>query len=596
MKIIFITLLYFTIPFAIAQDKYNNYYQEINNQADNNIKIDGLCKLGLKCNDTIRAFKYFAEAFAVAKNANLQDAILNIEIKKAYQYYKTNNQIKCNNLVNKVVQSIKKINKSKFDAETIYLLATIEDDNAKALSYFFKGIEVAKKNNDFTLLSKICYSISTLYSNLDEVAFMKKYVDLAATYSKKANTFDSRIFADLALGNYYTKLYQDKNDSKYLNQTIDLYTNTKKYIEANIPKYLFAKQMPYIFINLANAYSLSGIKKHESQFLQALSTAEKYGQELNSKSTINSAIGLRGEYYLSNKNYSKAIETFENGLKMASKFDDNLLSVAFCESLNKCFDATHDFENYKKYEKLKFELSKKQFNEATAKEVILAEERFKNKKNELKIKTLKKENSLKTYLFWTFLSLFIIVLFFIVLFFIVLFYFFTKTKQNLSNEKQLSLELSYQVKENEIQKILFEKELTEQQKNKIQLQFVNNLMQLKDKNILLSNLKDITESKSISKIINENLNFDEKIDFYSNQLSDENVAFFKKLKEKSKDTLTTLDQKYCIYFMNGLETKEIANKLNIEAKSVRMTRYRIKKKLNLTENEDLVDFLKSLSY
>lgn len=590
MKIIFITLLYFTIPFAIAQDKYNNYYQEINNQTDNNIKIDGLCKLGLKCNDTIKAFKYLDEAFAVAKNANLQDAILNIEIKKAYQYYKTNNPIKCEKLVSKVVQSINKIKISKFDAETLYFLGTIEDNNSKALNYFFKGIAVAKKNNDFTLLSKICYSISTLYSNVEEVAFMKKYVDFALFYSKKANSFDSRIFADLALGNYYTKLYQAKNDIDYLNQTIDLYTKTQKYIEANIPKYVFTKQMPYVFINLANAYSLSGIKKHETQFLQTLTLAERYGQELNSKSTLNSAIGLRGEYYFSQKNYPKAIETFKNGLKMANQFDDNLLSIAFCESLNKCFDATNDFENYKKYENLKFEFFQNHFDQTKTKEVILAEERFKNEKKEIKIKTLEKENNLKTDLFWITLSLL-----FISIVLIIVFYFYTKTNKKLATEKQFSLELSYKIKENEIQKILIEKELTEQQKNKIQLQLVNNLMQLKDKNVLLTNLKDISESKSISKIINDNLSFDEKIDFYSNQLIDENVLFFKKLKEKSNDTLTTLDQKYCIYFMNGLETKEIANKLNIEAKSVRMTRYRIKKKLNLSEKEDLVGFLKSLS-
>jgi DNA-binding CsgD family transcriptional regulator len=88
------------------------------------------------------------------------------------------------------------------------------------------------------------------------------------------------------------------------------------------------------------------------------------------------------------------------------------------------------------------------------------------------------------------------------------------------------------------------------------------------------------------------LNFDDKIDFYSNQLSDENVAFFKKLQEKSNHTLTALDLKYCIYFMTGLETKEIASKLNIEPKSVRMTRYRIKKKLQLSESDDLYEYLK----
>jgi DNA-binding CsgD family transcriptional regulator len=572
---------------VLSQNKYDTFYQNISNEQNIEIKINGLCKLGLLYNDTIKSFKYLNSAMKIAQQNHIYDAVFTITAKKAYQYHKLREDIKTQKLIALILNSIDNINKTSFDAETLYLLSIIENEDNKSLKFLFKGLEISKKNSDFSLCAKLCYSISTLYSNLGEVDLMKKYVLLSEEYSKKAKTFEARIFADLTLGIYYMKLYEDKNDISYLHKTIEHYTETQKYIKNNIPKYVFTKQMPYVFINLANAYSLLGLKNHEKQFLESLERAEFYGQELNSKSTLNSAIGLRGEHYLSKKDYSKAIETFKNGLKMANQFKDNSLSVSFCESLEKCFDATNDFDNYKKYEKLKYEYSKKQFNEATAKEVILAEERFKNENKELKIITLEKENNLKTYLFWIILSMFIISVFMIILY-----YYYNKTKQNLSSEKQLSLELLYKVKENEVQKILFEKELTEQQKNKVQLQLVNNLMQLKDKNVLLTNLKDISESKSISKIINENLNFDDKIDFYSNQLSDENVAFFKKLQEKSNHTLTALDLKYCIYFMTGLETKEIASKLNIEPKSVRMTRYRIKKKLQLSESDDLYEYLK----
>jgi DNA-binding CsgD family transcriptional regulator len=43
-----------------------------------------------------------------------------------------------------------------------------------------------------------------------------------------------------------------------------------------------------------------------------------------------------------------------------------------------------------------------------------------------------------------------------------------------------------------------------------------------------------------------------------------------------------------------LNTKEIAQMLNIEPKSIRMARYRLKKKLNLPEETDLINFISKL--
>lgn len=44
-----------------------------------------------------------------------------------------------------------------------------------------------------------------------------------------------------------------------------------------------------------------------------------------------------------------------------------------------------------------------------------------------------------------------------------------------------------------------------------------------------------------------------------------------------------------------LSTKEIASQMNVEPKSIRMARYRIKQKLNLGKDEDLDQFIQQLS-
>ncbi|MDM1044683.1 hypothetical protein HX004_06355 [Myroides sp. 1354] len=68
--------------------------------------------------------------------------------------------------------------------------------------------------------------------------------------------------------------------------------------------------------------------------------------------------------------------------------------------------------------------------------------------------------------------------------------------------------------------------------------------------------------------------------------------FFKNITTHAQQKLTPLDQKYCAYFYLDLETKEIATLLHVEAKSVRMTKYRLKQKFGLDAQTDLVGFLK----
>ena len=55
--------------------------------------------------------------------------------------------------------------------------------------------------------------------------------------------------------------------------------------------------------------------------------------------------------------------------------------------------------------------------------------------------------------------------------------------------------------------------------------------------------------------------------------------------------LTRLDLKYCTYIFMGLTNKEIAMKMNVDPKSIRMARYRIKQKLDLAKEDSLDQFI-----
>jgi len=56
-------------------------------------------------------------------------------------------------------------------------------------------------------------------------------------------------------------------------------------------------------------------------------------------------------------------------------------------------------------------------------------------------------------------------------------------------------------------------------------------------------------------------------------------------------TLTETELRHCMFIKLHMQTKEIARILNIDPRSLQTARYRIKKKLNLTEDQDLRSFL-----
>ncbi|KGL63968.1 putative transcriptional regulator [Polaribacter sp. Hel1_85] len=69
--------------------------------------------------------------------------------------------------------------------------------------------------------------------------------------------------------------------------------------------------------------------------------------------------------------------------------------------------------------------------------------------------------------------------------------------------------------------------------------------------------------------------------------------FYDKLLDKHP-TITETELRHCMFIKLHLQTKEIARILLIDPRSVQTARYRIKKKMNLSEDKDLRDYLLNL--
>jgi DNA-binding CsgD family transcriptional regulator len=110
---------------------------------------------------------------------------------------------------------------------------------------------------------------------------------------------------------------------------------------------------------------------------------------------------------------------------------------------------------------------------------------------------------------------------------------------------------------------------------------------------LKNNLKEATSSpevKSLERELDAKLNLDKQREDFELNIDLINQDFYRKLEEKFPQ-LNENEKKLCAMVRLNLSSKEIAAIQNISPKSVDMNRYRMRKKLNLTNEDDLGKFL-----
>jgi DNA-binding CsgD family transcriptional regulator len=130
-----------------------------------------------------------------------------------------------------------------------------------------------------------------------------------------------------------------------------------------------------------------------------------------------------------------------------------------------------------------------------------------------------------------------------------------------------------------------------------------NALHVVSKNETLDSLKKSVEAvlgsdkeevqRSLKRLIQEidsNINLDEDWEMFKMHFEEVHHDFFKRLDEKYID-LNTTDLRFCAYLRLNLDAKEIARILNISVNAIEKRRYRLRKKLELSSSDNLLEFL-----
>lgn len=162
-------------------------------------------------------------------------------------------------------------------------------------------------------------------------------------------------------------------------------------------------------------------------------------------------------------------------------------------------------------------------------------------------------------------------------------------KETLLNEQRIS-----QIKTQQLEADLANKnrELANSTMNVISknelLQKINDeIVELKDKDgkKLSSN-----QLKKIQHVINDGMNDERDWNLFESSFNEAHENFFKKLKEKHPE-LSPNDLKLCGYLRMNMSSKELVSIFNITIRAVEIKRYRLRKKLHLEHDKNLIEYL-----
>jgi len=470
----------------------------------------------------------------------------------------------------------------------------------KAISLFIAALQIDQKRN-------IEEYISIDYNNIGKVYFSWGKYDEAIEYYTKAlemaeatNNSAMQAIRLSNLGQAYEAMGDFDQALVFLNKALDidnqLGNREKTGIRwCNIGR-VFLKQKKY--------------KEAQHNFNEALSIFKEANYYESQAITFN----LLGELMFAQKKYNEALQYFDKSLKISDTIGLRPQKLHSLKSLSDTYAKMGNYEKSLLYYTGFSALKDSMFNEEKHRQLAEFEVRYKTEKKEKENTILKQKAKIRIKQMIIFIILGVAMLVVAVLF---IFLFTIKRKSLIQNrklhsrEKELhQLEMEKKEKENDhLQQVLFaEEKINKLQQEKLKQknrELSTATLHILNKNEVLGNIRKIaktaladknaSQNDHFKKLIDEidnNTNLDEQWNQFKMHFESVHKGFFEKLRNKFPH-ITQNELKLCAYLKMNLSTKEIAQMLNIGIESVNTKRYRLRKKLHLDNEQNLVAFISS---
>ncbi|WP_431108673.1 hypothetical protein [Winogradskyella poriferorum] len=519
--------------------------------------------------------------------------------------------------------------------------------------YFNKALKIYKQLNDYKKIAGIERNLGqdhNMIGNLDSAYYYydlaeKNYskasdmVGIADIYNSKSIVYLMKGYYNLALENALKaeKIYTDKKLSMDLNQNrlviasvygemkdtinaIDYHKKTLKFFENESQKRQYASTLNLILaLQLPNKekneeneklidelVEISSSLKDESLIGDAQEKKAQFmlvnGNVNEAKTIFESLLNKNDSYSLAYvnmylgetlillKDYTNALEHLNTSKIEADKNNLDALKPKIHRLMSLAYQAIGNFENglkhYKIYKKLEDNISSTEINNRfselqTIYETEKKEAEITLQEKEIKTLNIQAENDklIKTLYgigMFSFLSI------------AALLYFGFKQrikKNKIEREKQEEMykqEIAFKKKE------LASQTLHLVQKNTFIQELKENLEKIKKSPELFK-----VEFRRLVMLLKKESAEDKDWEVFKSYFSEVHNNFDNKIKAIAKD-ITEKEIRLASFLRMNLSTKEIASMLNVLPDSVLKSKYRLKKKLELSKEDDLTQFLNTL--
>lgn len=424
----------------------------------------------------------------------------------------------------------------------LQLISTIYSRQKKYDDALRLSLEVAnelKGKNDRSGTLGLAYnSLGTLYELKKRGDSSEIYYKLAFAEFEKGNNVAYLPSSYIKLGELARKKNQKEASLAYFNKALALARDSQNRQ---------AQVAALIALGKWQLDVAADLTKAENHFVGAIKTAEPLSDKTFEIKALEGLIAVRKK---------------QGNYKQVSELQNQVIQIK---------DAFYSFEREQivKSLEVQFEVSEK------------------NRKLEL-ISAEKEVSKLTNYLLFSLLLLLVVV-------FTILYFFLKKINKR---DKQL-----LRTKEDLVVLMEEQKRLKEQQfQNDIEhkeSQLSAITIQMVEKNELLDEIKSIINKKEptaeaeLKKLVNKYTIQDNNWKDFDHHFESVNKNFYTRLKQKYPE-ISSNDLKICALIKLNLSIKEMASILNISPDSVKTARHRLRKKLQLSTEENLTDFILSV--
>ncbi len=435
------------------------------------------------------------------------------------------------------------------------------------LENLLKSLNLFTEVNDIRRMASLTINVAIVYSELDELEKALEYFKASLRHFKKVG--DSLLISQsqMNLGNalmmnkqYDSALYYFNKELKYRSNKGDTYGTTMTYHNIGtvyIEKEAYNEALPH-FLSAKNF-----LKKDTPEEL---------------KSHVYSGLGIG---YLKTGNRPKGLIYLDSALFLAEKHNLKDHTLTILNYYKEFYSGIEQFESAYAYQKQAFELHEKIRGEKVLQETERLKVQFQTAEKERKLAQLEQqqaeERGIRNVILVSAVSVIIIIG-------LLLLSIHLKRKK----DQQIAA-LKFKKLNDEI--ILKNKEISSYtlsflQKNQLMEELKEKVNEIKKQ----SSTEISKELSRVNKIVDNTFRSDEEWKTFQLTFDQMHDGFFSELKKEFPD-ISNAELKLCALLRLNMNLKESAKVLGIASDSVKTARYRLRKKLGLNTEDNLIDFL-----